>query len=470
MDRQAAPAYMVMAVLLLLLLLPFISSDDCLVPGQLLTPNETLISDGGHFALGFFSPSNSTPAKLYLGIWYHDIPRLTVVWVANRETLAITNISSFAPTLRLTNTSNLILSGADGRVLWATNITTTAAASTPPVAMLLSTGNLVIRSPNGTTLWQSFDFPADTFLPGMKLRASYRARATAGSTRFVSWKGPGDPSPGSFSYGIDPETTPPQVFVWNASRPVWRSAPWTGYAVTANDFKLNAGAGAVVYMQFVSNDEEIYVTFSLSDGAPYTRYAITYSGRLELQCWNASSSSWDVAGRWPPSSCSFYGFCGPSAYCDVMDAGGDAPATCKCLDGYAPASDEEWSGGRFSRGCRRREALRCGDAGGGAARFTAMHGMKVPDKFMAVANRSGEECAAECGRSCSCAAYAYANLSTSSSDADTKGNPTRCLVWGEDMLDAEKIGMLDGTETLYIRLGAAADSGALHSFVPLIKS
>ncbi|WVZ65887.1 hypothetical protein U9M48_015178 [Paspalum notatum var. saurae] len=71
----------------------------------------------GGFALGFFSLTNSTSAKLYLGIWYNDTP----VWVANRGTPATS--SAPTPTLTLqTNTSNLILSDASGRVLWTTNL------------------------------------------------------------------------------------------------------------------------------------------------------------------------------------------------------------------------------------------------------------------------------------------------------------------------------------------------------------
>ncbi|TVU10323.1 hypothetical protein EJB05_43846, partial [Eragrostis curvula] len=302
MDRPAAPTCSHIGMAVLILLLPFSFSDDRLVPGRPLSPSSSIVSDGGSFALGYFSVGNSTTAELYLGIWYNDIPGHTVVWVANRETPA-TNGTSSSPALSLTNTSNLVLSDSDGRVLWSTNITgaaSSAASSTGLAVVLLNTGNLVVRSPNGTTIWQSFDHPTDSFLPGMKFRISYKTRA---GTRFVSWKGPGDPSPGSYSYGIDPDTLQ-QVFLWNGSRdsrPVWRSAPWTGFSVTT-EYKANAGGA--LYLAVLNTDEELYFTFSLSDGASYTRFVVTYSGKLELQNWSVNSSSWDVVGLWPPSSCS----------------------------------------------------------------------------------------------------------------------------------------------------------------------
>jgi hypothetical protein len=94
---------------LLFLLLPQVQSrpPDCLQ--QPLSPGDVIVSNDGSFAFGFFCPSNSTPAKLYLGIWYNSIPECTVVWVANRESLISTTgggISS-ALTLAVTNTSNL---------------------------------------------------------------------------------------------------------------------------------------------------------------------------------------------------------------------------------------------------------------------------------------------------------------------------------------------------------------------------
>ncbi|KAK3129540.1 hypothetical protein QOZ80_6BG0481280 [Eleusine coracana subsp. coracana] len=401
------------APLLLVFLLPLCAADDRLVPGKLLSPGATIVSDGGSFAFGFFSPSKFNPAKIYLGIWYNNIPQHTVVWVANRETPA-TNLTSSSPTLSLTNTSNLILSDADGRLLWSTSVT--GAASSPVAtglaAVLLDTGNLVIRSQNSTTLWQSFDHRADTFLPGMKIQLRYKSRA---GERLVSWKGPDDPSPGTFSYGSNPATLL-ETFLWNGTRLVARSGPWTG--------------------------EELYMSYGLSDGAAPTRFVLAYSGEYRLESWRPSSG-WAILAKWP-GKCSVYGYCGPYGCCDntMVDP------TCKCLDGFEPANLQDWNRGRFSQGCRRKEMLRCNDG------FMSLPGIKSPDKFVLVNNRNFKECAAECAANCSCVAYAYANLSTS----ETKGDGTRCLVWTGDLFDTEKWGDLLPTETLYLRI-AGLDAG-----------
>ncbi|OEL13732.1 Receptor-like serine/threonine-protein kinase SD1-8 [Dichanthelium oligosanthes] len=404
-------------VLLIFLLLPSCASEDKLFVGKPLSPRDVIVSIDGTFALGFFSPSNSTPDKLYLGIWYNGIPKLTVVWVANRETpiMVTGRSSSSAPTLALTNTSNLVLTDADGRVVWSSNaIAGTAGSSVPssaagPAATLTNAGNLEVRrSPNSATLWQSFDHPTDTLLSGMKVRATRGNRA---GDRLVSWRTPGDPSPGSFAYGIDPATSL-QLFTWNGSSTLWRSSVWTGYRV-ANGYVANIST--VVYFTVLDVKDDASVSLTLSLGAPRTRYVMSYSGKLVLQSWNKASLEWDDIDVWPWYECSRYDYCGPFGYCDNTVA---AP-TCKCLDGFEPASGEEWSSGRFSRGCRRREALRCGDGDG----FLALPAMKAPDRFVVVGNRSLDECTAECSRNCSCLAYAYANRSSSS-----KGDFTRCLV------------------------------------------
>jgi hypothetical protein len=51
-----------------------------------LTGNRTLVSAGGKFELGFFSPAGGGGgSNYYVGIWYKRIPGRTVIWVLNRD-------------------------------------------------------------------------------------------------------------------------------------------------------------------------------------------------------------------------------------------------------------------------------------------------------------------------------------------------------------------------------------------------
>ncbi|CAN6205126.1 unnamed protein product [Urochloa humidicola] len=440
-----------------LILLPALcASDDRLVPGKSLSPGTTIISDGGDFALGFFSPSNFTPEKLYLGIWYNNIPRLTVVWVANREAPAI---SSSTPSLELTNMSDLVLSEVNGRVLWTTNTTTAASSSSPSptsnttgsVAVLMNTGNLILRSPSGMVLWQSFDHPTDTLLPGMKIWRSYK---THEGNPLVSWNGPDDPSPGAFSVSWETGSFI-QAFIRNGSLPEWRSPVWTGATVSSRFFQANTSI--VVYMAYVDTGDEMSMVFTVSDGAPPLQYVMSYSGRFELRVWNKDSSEWAALTVSPDVQCSRYGYCGLSGYCDYTDA----TPTCKCLDGFEPVDREEWGNARFSRGCQRKEALRCSDD------FLELSGMKVPDNFVRIGRKNLKECAAECSANCSCVAYAYANLNRSTSNGDA----TRCLVWIGDrqLVDTQKMGVspystagADTLEMLYLRTAGLSGTISYH--------
>ncbi|KAF7074202.1 hypothetical protein CFC21_079107 [Triticum aestivum] len=448
-------------VALIVLFLPLSASDDRLVPGKPLSPGNIIVSDGGTFALGFFIPSNSTPSKVYLGIWYNDIPEFTVVWVANRETPGTNNTSS-APMLSLTNTSNFIISegNSGGRVLWTTaNMTTTIGSSTP-TAVLLNTGNLVIRSANGTTVWQSFDHPTDTLLPGMKMRIKYSSPDTR--DHLVSWKGPGDPSPGRFSFGGDPDT-PLQVFLRDGESLVTRSNPWTGIQVVSFSQQQLVGAtnvsDVIIYMAIVDNGDEIYSTYSLSDGAPPTRSVLSYSGQVHIEIWSSRLSVWVVVSMWS-ADCNRYAYCGPYGYCDETVV---PIPTCKCLDGFEPANKEEWTRGKFLAGCRRKELLH-----GCTSSYVAMLGMKSPDKFALVRGGKSkpEECVAECNRNCSCVGYVHRNVSSGSFGGAT----TMCLLWAGDLIDTGKL-REPGGETLYLRLaGKRRKINAVRIMLPVLSS
>uniref|UniRef100_A0ACD5Y2C2 Uncharacterized protein n=1 Tax=Avena sativa TaxID=4498 RepID=A0ACD5Y2C2_AVESA len=440
---------------LIILFLPLSASDDRLVPGKPLFPGNTIVSDGGAFSLGFFNPSNSTPAKLYLGIWYNNIPELTVVWVANRETPAI-NTTSSGPKLSLVNTSNLVLSDGDGdgdgdgHVIWATTNVVTVHGLATPMAVLLNTGNLIIRSSNGSTVWQSFDHQTDTFLPGMKLLMKYNTRNI--DQRLVSWKVPRDPSRGRFSYGSDLDT-PFQEFLWDGERSVARITPWTGNLVTTisqhNPTWATNVSDIIMYQAVVYNDDEVYFTYSFSDGAPPTRFVLIYSGVYQLQSWNNSASAWAVLWSWPSAECNYFNYCGLYGYCDETVS---PVPTCKCLEGFEPANMEEWTSGKFLAGCQRKEQLHgCG------GNFLALPEMKSPDNFTIVGGGQStmEECAVECHRNCSCVGYVYRNASGGMSGGDL----TECLVWVEELVDTGKLKVDQGGETFYLRLASMGVAG-----------
>ncbi|KAK1632831.1 hypothetical protein QYE76_007146 [Lolium multiflorum] len=451
---------------LIVLFLPLGTSDDRLVPGKPLFPGSTIVSDGGAFVLGFFNPSNSTPTKLYLGIWYNNIPELTVVWVANRENPAI-NTTSSTPMLSLANNSNLVLSQGDSHVLWTTTNVATVLGLSTPTAVLLDTGNLIIRSSNGTTLWESFEHRADTFLPGMKLRMKYNTRNI--DERIVSWKGPSDPSRGRFSYGSDPDM-PFQSFLLDGERSVARMTPWTGNLVTSQrQNKPTPGTNIsdiIMYQAIVNNGDEVYFTYSFSDGAPPSRFVLIYSGEYQLQSWNNSASAWAVLWKWPSAECNYYSYCGLYGYCDETVS---PVPTCKCLDGFEPANMEEWTSGKFSGGCRRKEQIHgCG------GNFLALPMMKSPDKFSLVGGGQStmEECAGECHRNCSCVGYVYRNVS----GAISRGDSTACLVWVEELVDTSKLRVDQGGETFYLRLagmdaaGKRTKSNAVWIVLPVLGS
>ncbi|KAG0483911.1 hypothetical protein HPP92_011995 [Vanilla planifolia] len=192
-------------------------ASDRLSLGQSLSGKQTLISNDGTFALGFFSPGNSS--KFYIGIWYNKLPGQTIIWVANRETPTSDPTTS---KLQISDLGELVLLNSSKSLIWSSNSTSKATT-----AILLDTGNLVLRndSTSEVDLWQSFAHPTDTWMPGGWLGVD---KITGEYQKLTSWKNSEDPAPGFFVHSMDPDGSNQFVFIWNGSNIYWTSGIWNG--------------------------------------------------------------------------------------------------------------------------------------------------------------------------------------------------------------------------------------------------
>ncbi|GMP67004.1 hypothetical protein CsSME_00027135 [Camellia sinensis var. sinensis] len=166
--------YVVLNIIMIIMssfLLPVGASEDSIRAGKSININEALTSAGGNFALGFF-----------------------IIWVANRENLLAKNSHGV---FGLGDDGNIVLLHGGKKVIWSSNATIAKLAMNSTVTVLLDTGNLVLRhGETGTVLGQSFDYPADTLIPGMKLSLN---RKTGQQSLLYSWANNANPRPGMFS-------------------------------------------------------------------------------------------------------------------------------------------------------------------------------------------------------------------------------------------------------------------------------
>ncbi|VAI63041.1 unnamed protein product [Triticum turgidum subsp. durum] len=298
-----------------------------------------------------------------------------------------------------------------------------------------------IADPSSATLALTKEFNlalSDT--NGMNLRITHRTHALQ---RLISWRNPQDPSPGNFSYGADPDEFR-QRFIWNGSTPYRRSSVWNNNLVVGQYVE---SIESTIYYTLQTIDDEVYISYGLPvPSVSLVLMKMDYSGKLNTRVWNSNMSILTDLTSQPNQECNKFGYCGPFGYCDNTQP----IVTCKCIDGFEPNNKQDWTACRFSQGCHRMEALRCGQGDG----FLNTSNMKVPDQFVFVKNRSLDECIAECTSNCSCTAYAYANMSTKFMN----GDETRCLLWIGDLIDTEKL--IGQGENLYIRINGLSGKRA----------
>ncbi|XP_048328022.2 G-type lectin S-receptor-like serine/threonine-protein kinase At2g19130 [Ziziphus jujuba] len=424
------PRFMVAVLFLCLFLKTHVCHGADRISGnQTLTSDQTIVSAGEIFELGFFKPGNSS--KYYIGMWYKQISKQTIVWVANREAPVSDKTSSV---LRISDDGNLVLLNGSQIPVWSTNVSSSTASSSVR-AVLGDEGNLVLEEDGGGSnssriLWQSIDHPAHTWLPGSKLGYNNRTKE---NQRLISWKNSEDPAPGLYSLELE-ASTKSYLILWNRTQRYWSSGPWNGHIFEwVPEMRLNY----IYDFKFVENENESYFIYSLYDNSPTSRFVMDVSGQIKQQNW--MGNDWILFWSQPRKQCEVYALCGSYGSCNEKSL-----PFCNCLTGFEPNSQTKWDLNDYSDGCRRKTPLACESNGsvsnGERDKFLPMPTMLLPNH--SVKAGSAAQCESTCLNNCSCTAYSL--------------NDNDCLIWIGDFLDLEQLSEDDGTgRTFYVRLAAS---------------
>jgi hypothetical protein len=395
-----------------------------------ITGNQTLVSAGGVFALGFFSPPGG---RTYLGIWYAGISVDTVVWVANRNDPLV----STPGVLKLTPAGRLVIVDRRNSTVWSSPAPATnnnQQITTRATARLRDDGNFLLSSDGSgaaqSVAWQSFDYPTDTLLPGMKLGRDLTRRM---AWNITSWTSATDPSPGPYTFKLVPGGLP-EFFLFNGQQPIYASGPFNGAGLTGVP---NLSSEDFVF-GVVSNADETYYTYGVTDATLLSRFVVDgVAGRVQRYLW--TPGGWSSFWYYPTDPCDNYASCGAFGYCDLNES-----PLCTCLPGFQPRSEKQWGLRDTTGGCVRTANLSCTAAGDG---FWPVNRMKLPQATNATvyAGMTLDQCRQTCLQNCSCTAYAAANMS---------GGVSRgCVIWAVDLLDMRQY--TEVIQDLYIRLPQA---------------
>ncbi|KAK9085009.1 hypothetical protein Sjap_025420 [Stephania japonica] len=280
------------------------TENDTIAQNKFLRDGETIVTNGGIYALGFFSPANSQ--KRYVGIWLNKVSEQTVVWVANRNN----PINNSSGVIKIDDRGNLaIFNGNSSNPVWSNNVPLPSRFiynmnSSTLLYQLLDTGNLVLIQENKVDfLWESFYDPTDSRLYGMKIGLNLQSGSNWSLT---SWKSRDDPSTGDFTYSMD-RTVSPEMVIKKASQKIWRSGPWIDQGWNGIP---NMSSNSIFNTTFVNNPDETYTTANNYNTSVISRFYLDELGFTRISIWLEDRKKWSIVWSAPGDSCDDYGKCG----------------------------------------------------------------------------------------------------------------------------------------------------------------
>ncbi|KAL8130453.1 LOW QUALITY PROTEIN: hypothetical protein V2J09_019608, partial [Rumex salicifolius] len=356
------------------------SSSDTLTPSQSLSVNNTMISSGQKFELGFGSTGGSN--KIYLAIWYFNLPVKTIVWVANRVSPARNSSVS----LKLGIGSQIVLSVSSSGAVWSSNYST----ATNPILQLLDSGNLVVRNADDNNienyLWQSFDYPTDTLLPDQKF----------------DWDK-------TIALIRRDRTRDPLIYILkDRTQKVYRTGPWMGQRFTGST-AINTSPSLNFTFQDNPN-EEVYV---VNEADPTMRSRGLQGDAASILLGGKHVERLLVRAKRPMRPVH-----GVRALRDVRLH--QRSFRVRVTSGVRAQRDA-------SSGCTRNTRLDCASDG-----FALLGSMKLPDNKAAAVDRNKglKECRKTCRKDSNCTSYA--------SWQTVNGVENGCLMWTDDLKDMRK--------------------------------
>ncbi|KAJ8568810.1 hypothetical protein K7X08_032441 [Anisodus acutangulus] len=346
---------------------------------KLIDNEETLVSAGKKFEMGFFS-NDGDQFNRYVGIWYYNLSPITVVWAANWNNpirgSGITN-------------EDISVVVEDGNLkVWNSNskhtyFSTQLGSSANRTVELLDSGNLVLFDDTGVKLWQSFLNPTDTFLPGMKMDRKLKLT---------------DSRSGNFTFQFDQSSNKTYVILQTQG-----GIHWKGSANLATSGHLNFGEMPAYVAYMLSNNSVEATTGTFK----YIRLLMNSSGEIQFYSRDSQEiSGWSLMWSAPQDMCDVYKKCGKFSICNS-----NYEPVCKCLGGFEPDSPENLRAGEFSGGCSRMSVNSCqNDNVEALDTFLDLKSMKFgsPDRLYNNISTS-EDCRRFCLRNCTCQAYTYDN-------------------------------------------------------------
>ncbi|XP_062151799.1 G-type lectin S-receptor-like serine/threonine-protein kinase At2g19130 [Alnus glutinosa] len=404
---------------------------DTISANQSLSGDQTIVSSGGNFVLGFFKPGSSS--NYYIGMWYGTgkVSTQTIVWVANRDKPVSDKSSSV---LRISD-GNLVLFNESQIPVWSTNLASTTSSSLVQ-AVLLDEGNLVLNDGSNSSqhIWQSFDHPSHTWLPGSKIGFN---KITYEYQRLISWKNENDPAPGLFNLDLQGYPSP-YFYLWgNSPNYYWTSGAWDG---TIFSLVPEMTANYIYNFTYVNNTNETYFTYSLYDPSIISRFVMDVSGQIQQTTWLNNTNLWNLSWSQPKTQCELSHFCGAFGTCNE-----ESKPFCRCLTGFVPRSQNDWNLSDYAGGCMRRTPLQCKNndlTNWQEHRFLQIPSMRLPVEPQSVGVGSATECKSTCLNNCSCCAYAYES--------------NNCSFWVGYLINLAQLSGDDRKgRTLYLKLAAS---------------